>query len=279
MAAAVAVLTASLTACSNDLPTDAAENPRAGPVQADVIVAAVPVNDDFDNATAITALPFTESFSTVDATGDPDDTGDCGIGGHTVWYQFTPTADIRININTVGSDYDTGIAVYTGTRDALNFITCNDDAFGVQSSVSFDAAAGETYRIMVGGFGDASGNLVLKVDVALQLVLTVESFGSVNPATGVATVRGTVTCSTQENVSLEGGVTQQIGRLRTQGSFFTSVECDGVTPWEAQVFPENGPFAGGRAAISAFASFRDEAAGQFAADEVNATVRLRGKGR
>ena len=36
-----------------------------------------------------------------------------------MWYQFTPTEDIRLNANTFGSDYDTGIAVYTGTPGAL----------------------------------------------------------------------------------------------------------------------------------------------------------------
>ena len=41
--------------------------------------------------------------------------------------QFTPSADILINANTFGSEYEAGIAVYTGTRGNLTQIACNDD--------------------------------------------------------------------------------------------------------------------------------------------------------
>ena len=54
----------------------------------------------------------------MNASFADDPANDC-IGGHTVWYQFTPSEDIRVNANTFGSDYDTGIAVYTGTRGTL----------------------------------------------------------------------------------------------------------------------------------------------------------------
>jgi hypothetical protein len=141
-----------------------------------VTIAQVPANDDFDDAVVITELPFTHTVNTTEATTDADDPADpedpavCFIGGHTVWYQFTPSEDTRINANTIGSDYDTGIAVFTGTRGALTVIDCNDDILlgrNVRSSVTFDAVAGETYYFMVGSFGEApGGNLVFSVEVA-----------------------------------------------------------------------------------------------------------------
>ena len=86
-----------------------------------------------------------------------------------MWYQFTPSEDIRINANTFGSDYDTGIAVFTGTRGALSLVLCNDDAMTgefVQSNLNFDAVAGTTYYFMVGSCcGSDGGNLVFNVDV------------------------------------------------------------------------------------------------------------------
>jgi hypothetical protein len=269
------VVTVWTTACSNDLPTDAAEKLGPDAVQNQV----APTNDDFAAAEVITALPFTDSDITTDATSAPDDpANDCVIGGFTVWYQFSPFEDMRINANTIGSDYDTGIAVYTGTRGALTQIVCNDDAVGVQSSVTFEAEAGTTYFFMVGSFGDSpGGNLVFNVDVAVGL--TIDPSGSVNGKTGIATIRGTVTCPRPLSVTLFGQVRQQAGRVFIDGSFFTSFECDGVTTWEAQTEQQNGLFKGGEAEVSIFADFFDPATGGSTFDQVTATVRLKGKGK
>jgi hypothetical protein len=165
------VISAWVTGCSNDLPTGPAYKPYPGAPQAQI-----PANDDFDDAIVITALPFTHTVSTTEATttadepADPEDPGVCFIGAHTVWYQFTPSRDTRIRATTAGSDYDTGIAVFTGTGGDLTLIACNDDVFlgrQVQSSVTFDAVAGVTYFFMVGSFGTTEGgNLVFNVDRA-----------------------------------------------------------------------------------------------------------------
>jgi hypothetical protein len=268
------VMTVGMTACSNDLP----DEPSPGAPQADVSILAVPANDEFANAVAISTLPFTDNLNTSEATAVGDPANDCQVGGHTVWYQFTPSADVRLNANTFGSDYDTGIAVYTGTPPNLTQITCNDDAITgqfVQSNVNFDAAAGTTYYFMVGSFGDSpGGNLVFRVDVSLNLGLTIDPSGSVDAKTGVATIRGTVTCAEPASGTLDGSVQQRIGRSLLNGGFFTFFECDGVTPWEVQVSAFDGLFVAGRLQVSvrAFAFDRDFT-------DVAATVRLKGKGK
>jgi hypothetical protein len=244
-----------------------------------VSILAVPANDDFDAAVVITTLRFTDNLNTSEATSAADDpANDCVIGGHTVWYKFTPSEDMRINANTFGSDYDTGIAVYTGARGALTQITCNDDAVTgqfVQSNVNFDAVAGQTYFFMVGSFGDSpGGNLVFNVDVSVDLGLTIDPSGSVDAKTGVATIRGTITCAEPVSGTLDGSVQQRIGRSLLNGGFFTFFECDGVTPWEVQVSAFDGLFVAGRLQVSvrAFAFDRDFT-------DVAATVRLKGKGK
>jgi hypothetical protein len=118
---------------------------------------AQPTNDDFDNATVVTEpLPFADSISTVDATTAADDP-ECAGNGHTVWYTYTPSAAGSVNANTFGSDYDTTLSVYTGTRGALTQIACNDDFGGVQSSVTWEVVAGTTYYLMAGSFFDSPG--------------------------------------------------------------------------------------------------------------------------
>jgi PKD repeat protein len=127
-----------------------------------------PPNDDFDSATAIGGLPFSEWLDTGGATYAGDDPWDCTNNG-SVWYAFTPSSDMAIEANTFDSDYDTVLSAYTGTRGALTLVpgACNDDYYGTQSRVSFPVTAGTTYYLLVGfccgGGSDGGGNLHLTV--------------------------------------------------------------------------------------------------------------------
>jgi hypothetical protein len=48
--------------------------------------------------------------------------------GKTVWYRLTVSVEAEIEVNTVGSSYDTVLAVYTGNSLAtLSLVDCNDD--------------------------------------------------------------------------------------------------------------------------------------------------------
>ena len=271
-----------LNACSQDLPVEPDATKEAPRAQADVTVAQVPSNDDIEDATVIGSLPFTDNTSTAEATtqaGDPE----CVGNGHTVWYRFTASTTLQVNANTFGSDYDTSLSVYTGTPGDLTQIACNDDAQDVQSSVTFEAVAGETYFIMVGSFFDSpGGNLTLTVREApppLETDLTIARTGTVTPRTGQATVRGTVTCSREALVEISGQLRQRAGRVFITAEFFAFVECDGETAWEAEVIPQNGRLAGGRAEVQVGALFFDPLSGEFSFSDAQATVRLRGRGR
>jgi hypothetical protein len=223
---------------------------------------AQPTNDDFDNATVVTEpLPFTDSISTVDATTAADDP-ECAGNGHTVWYTYTPSAAGFVNANTFGSDYDTTLSVYTGTRGALTQIACNDDTQGLQSSVTWEVVAGTTYYLMAGSFFDSpGGNLSFTVQESgppPTLDVAIDPIGHVNPRTGVAQVSGTFTCTGLDVLDIFGELTQQVGRFTIRGffEFFApGPTCDGTPqPWTANVSPENGKFAGGKATASVSAS-------------------------
>ena len=268
------VMAVGMEACSRDLP----DEPSTGTPQADVSILQVPANDEFANAVVIGALPFTTGLNTSEATAVGDPANDCLVDAHTVWYEFTPSADMRINANTFGSDYDTGIAVYTGTFPNLTQVICNDDVIlgnFVQSNVNFDATAGTTYFFMVGSCcGSDGGNLVFNVNVSVNLGLTVNPTGSVDAKAGVARISGTVTCSEPVSGTLDGFVEQRIGRAIIRGFFFIFFECDGVASWEVQVAADNGLFVGGRvrAVVNAFVPDRDFA-------QQITTVNLKGKGK
>ncbi len=252
-----------------------------GLAQFSIALAAPPANDDFDAATSIPGIPYNDAIDTSEAT-TADDDPDCAGDGHTVWYVYTPSQDMSISANTFGSDYDTTLSVYTGTRGDLTQIACNDDTFSVQSRVDFDVVAGETYFFMVGSFfGSPGGSLVFHLDVPpppLEFDFAVNPLGSVKASSGLVTLSGVVTCSRPASVELYGGAQQRAGRLIIQGYFFTFVWCDGETSWSASFPGENGIFKAGRAEVGAEAlAYTDD--GEFAFDFESLTVRLRGPGR
>jgi hypothetical protein len=126
-----------------------------------------PANDDFNSATIISALPFSDNLDATGATSASDDPTVCGNNG-SVWYSFTPSQNEAISANTFGSNYDTVLAVYTGIRGALTPVTCNDDSAGSgQSQVNFIATAGTTYFFMIsqccGSGGTGGGQVVFNV--------------------------------------------------------------------------------------------------------------------
>jgi hypothetical protein len=226
----------------------------AGPVSA-----APPPNDDISAPTAI-SLPSSTAQSTVEATLGPTDPTECPSGGHSVWFSYTADADGQLRATTFGSDYDT--ILFVGTPDGaggLAVLGCNDDAVDLQSAVRFDAVAGTTYLLMVGSFLDsAGGELVLDLSVAPpapSIDLVVDPIGSFDPY-GVATIRGTVTCSEGTVLSeLDVELTQRVGRVLVRGfAGAKGSECGPTpTPWEAMVTSEDGKFLGGQAQVKIFA--------------------------
>ena len=144
----------------------------------------VPANDNFANAATL-LLGQTVSAGNFGATkeaGEPDHAGNAG--GHSVWWNLTPTASGQIVVTTAGSDFDTLLAVYTGNSvGALTPVQSNDDTPGGAgtSLLSFAATAGTTYRIAVDGKSGATGHIAL---IAASTDTTGATL-SISPATGI----------------------------------------------------------------------------------------------
>jgi len=165
---------------------------------------AVPANDNFANAIAITSMvtdPVVAVTDTPGATTEAGEPSPCGGIASTVWYSWTiPAGDGHITLDTFGSNYDTVLAVYRGNSvNALTLVSpsgCNDDFASLQSAVWFDYdnLGTSTYWIQVGGFGGATGNLVINLSRGATMVVTASNdniasdFGlSLREAIGVAT--------------------------------------------------------------------------------------------
>lgn len=119
-------------------------------------------NDNRANALEISAIPFLDSTSNVDATieeGEPQPT--CAPAGATLWYAMTAPSDASLVLSTEGSSFDTTLAVYA---DDLTEIRCNDDTDGLQSIVGLNAVEGARYYIQVGGYDTDTGDLSFSVN-------------------------------------------------------------------------------------------------------------------
>ena len=102
------------------------------------------------------------NFNATTEEGEPLHGG--VIGGSSRWYILTAVESATMMIDTVGSDFDTVLAVYTGTNlFGLKAVASDNDgaADAVRSRVRFQAVTGTDYLIAVDGVRGAQGNIVL----------------------------------------------------------------------------------------------------------------------
>ncbi|HET6998890.1 MAG TPA: hypothetical protein VFI03_09890 [Solirubrobacterales bacterium] len=136
--------------------------------------AEAPANDAFASATPLTSGPFSVAGHNHEATkeaGEPSHAG--GIGGHSVWYSWTPSTSARVGIGTGGcfSGIDTLVGVYTGAAvDDLTPVASNESLvlwgcpFTDVTQAEFDAIAGNTYWVAVDGKDGAQGSFELHLN-------------------------------------------------------------------------------------------------------------------
>jgi len=223
--------------------------------------AAAPGNDTIGGATAA-SIGFSQVLDTTEATTDADDAqlnASCGAPATdaSVWYTINLAADGGVVVDVSASDYSAGVLVGVGSPGALETVACGP------GTVGFFAAAGTTYYVLAiddqqDGVGNG-GALNISFNAAPPpptLDVTVASRGTFNSKTGVATLHGTYTCTDADFVDIFGNVAQSVGRIATiRGSFeiFDVGTCDGSShQWSADVFPESGKFAGGKALTVTF---------------------------
>jgi hypothetical protein len=228
----------------------------AAGVSAQTAFAAAPSNDTFANAVTVSALPFSDSVDTTQATTDADDAqlnSSCGAPATdaSVWYTLQGT-DSPVVVDVSASNYSAGVLVGTGAQGSLSIVACGPGA------VSFYAAAGTTYYILAiddqtNGDGLNGGTLNLSMSEILSPTLdsfTVNRNGTASSKTGVATISGTYSCRHGDFIDVAVNASQLVGRFKITGAgeFIDFNTCDGTThAWKALVYPQNGKFAGGKA--------------------------------
>ncbi|MEZ4386439.1 MAG: hypothetical protein R3D98_02440 [Candidatus Krumholzibacteriia bacterium] len=126
--------------------------------------------DTILDAVVIPGLPFADSGTTAGYTDDYDEA--CPYTQSTspdVVYRYTAVNTVEpIRIDLCGSDYDTKVYVYDSS---LNLVGCNDDFYdddpcghyvSMLDGITF--LGGETYYIVIDGYGGDYGGYELQID-------------------------------------------------------------------------------------------------------------------
>ncbi|MCP4107176.1 MAG: hypothetical protein GY749_16820 [Desulfobacteraceae bacterium] len=126
-----------------------------------------PANDNFDNAELITGLSGQVTGSNADATMDLNEPSyrwfRCDVD-HSVWWRWTAPESGYFSFDTHGSDFDTFLAITTGSRvDDLSYDNYNNDDGSDKGNSGFiiRTESGLSYNIPVYGCDGESGDIIL----------------------------------------------------------------------------------------------------------------------
>lgn len=174
-----------------------------------------------------------DSSNATRETGEPTITAN--PGGASVWYRWTAPGSGVATFDTVGSAFDTLVAVYTGAAvNALTLVMENDDINtqgGIyQSRVTFTATAGVTYRIAVDGYNGESGIF------ALNWSGPGGTGGNNNNFTNATVIIGATGQATSSNV----GYTREAGEPTHQPAGFPAAEVGQRSAWWLWTAPASG---------------------------------------
>ena len=163
------------------------------------------ISDDFYSAPVFTDLNLVGLSQNSTATNEPGAPNNDGKNGaHAVWMVWQPPNSGIATFFTLGSAFDTVLAVYTNnapagaaTLSSLTAVAADDDSGDyLTGSVQFNAVAGQSYYVAVDGFGPlAAGNIVLSwsLEVTSQPLPVIVQ----QPLCYVAAIGNTVSFSVQ----------------------------------------------------------------------------------
>ena len=128
----------------------------------------VPPNDNIADAILLTGEAGTVKINNKLGTYEPGTPGLAGGSNDSVWYKWTPTISGTVDVNTLGTGWDTVLSLYTSTSDpaspgTLTEVAGNSDGggFNGMSRLIHPVIAGTTYWIGVGGEWTSVGEITL----------------------------------------------------------------------------------------------------------------------
>lgn len=194
-----------------------------------------PSNDAFASASVLNGNLVQTTGSNVGATAENGEPRHGGVGGgKSVWWQWTASSSARTSIDTIGSDYDTVLAVYTGNAvGILSEVASNDDITGSTASrVRFTPVVGTTYRVVVDGF--SNGSTTAQGQIKLNLL-------SADPAPVIASNPPAGSTIVLEQVGIGGSSQRVIDFFATAGTAGNPVTLSCASNQGVRIGPAGAP--------------------------------------
>src|SRR5437867_229906 len=158
--------------------------------------AGAPANNALSAAIALTGSEGGFSGRNHNATKEGNEPNHGGnAGGRSVWYKWTAPVTGEAVVDTMGSSFDTLLAVYTGTAINNLVLVAQSDDFTGQTPfgrVTFNTVAGTTYQIAVDGFNDGTGTFTGSVALHYSLFGTAPENDNFADATVITGSEGSV---------------------------------------------------------------------------------------
>jgi hypothetical protein len=125
-----------------------------------------PANDAFGSAQPLTGTVSRTRASNLPATSEIGEPAHAGAkAAASLWWRWTASMSGPITVTTRGSDFDTTLAIYSGTNVAnLTLLAENDDVAGVLTSqAGFQATKGVDYFLVVDTARGSRGQVLLSI--------------------------------------------------------------------------------------------------------------------
>ena len=171
-----------------------------------------------------------------------------------VWYEYSPSANQRNVFNTIGSDYNTVLSIWTGANHPLTEVACNDDNGGPQSQVAVNMTANRIYYINVATGKTSSGTLAkdtglltlnMSTPPANDNIADVISISEIFPYTNTQNTGGATTENNESNPSCTTSTDASVWYLFNPNSDYNNVTFSipnasfdaTLSVWQGSEFP------------------------------------------
>jgi len=180
------------------------------------------VNNNFANRIFLDGLPVSTTGSNIGDTGEVGEPAQSGPINST-WWSWTAPSTGTVTFDTIGSNLDTYLSVFTGSAvNSLSLIGADDDAGGgLTSRLTRNVTAGTTYQIAVDGYSGNTGNINLNITAPPPV--------NNNFAKAIA-----LTGATANSTGSNHGATGEVGEPAQSGQINSS--------WWSWTAPSNGFF-------------------------------------
>src|SRR4030095_14798907 len=108
-------------------------------------------NDNFADSAAIGSLPFSASVDNTNATFEIGESSACEAHFRTVWYSFSPAADMTVRVDLAGSQVAGAVTIFLGSGSSLSDLTPVECVY-TGSSTNFAVTGGQTYYLRADSF-------------------------------------------------------------------------------------------------------------------------------